>query len=209
MFRLDRRSAARGRREQLLSGLPAFSAAVTAGGSSLRMGCDKALIVVDGAAMVQRVAAAAAAAGAVEVRAIGGDASRLRSLGLDFVADEHPGTGPLGAVVTALASTAHDKVLVLPCDLVAPSPEALAEIVGCLGRHDAAVPVVDGRAQWAAAAWASRCLPLLRAAFDSGVRAPRHALAGLTVRRFEPAEPDAFADADSPGDLRAVRHSHR
>jgi molybdopterin-guanine dinucleotide biosynthesis protein A len=77
--------------------------AVLTGGSSRRMGTDKALLEVDGVAMAVRVARALDAAGATEVMCIGGDAPALAALGLIVVTDRHPGDGPLGAVITALA----------------------------------------------------------------------------------------------------------
>ncbi|MGH9084822.1 MAG: NTP transferase domain-containing protein, partial [Acidimicrobiales bacterium] len=51
------------------------------GGSSTRMGRDKATLEVGGVAMAVRVADALRAAGADEVRAIGGDAAGLARLG--------------------------------------------------------------------------------------------------------------------------------
>jgi len=185
------------------------------------MGTDKAFVVVDGLTLMERVAAAAREAGANEVTAIGGDIERLAALGLDCVPDEHPGAGPLGAIVTALAHASSpaepgsaqvslrqdsaegppSTLLMLPCDLTAPTAAALAEIVVALGTHDAAVPMVDGRAQWATAAWSTRCLQPLRAEFAAGVRAPRHAVSTLSVRQFTPSDPAALADADTPADL--------
>ncbi|MCY4176083.1 MAG: molybdenum cofactor guanylyltransferase [Acidimicrobiaceae bacterium] len=78
--------------------------AVLAGGASSRMGTDKAFIVVDGEPMVLRAARALQAAGVRRTVVVGGDEPRLKALGLETLADDHPGEGPLGAVLTALTS---------------------------------------------------------------------------------------------------------
>ncbi|TML12241.1 MAG: hypothetical protein E6G39_12150 [Actinobacteria bacterium] len=78
--------------------------AVLAGGSSSRMGRDKALIEVAGEPLVQRVARALTAAGAERVVVIGGDRRRIEALGLEVVADRFPGEGPLGGVLTAMSA---------------------------------------------------------------------------------------------------------
>ena len=97
-----------------------FTGAVLTGGRSTRMGTDKAFVEVDGRPMAGRVAAALRAAGAAEVLAVGGDLDRLPSLGFDrAVPDRHPGEGPLGGLLTALAAAGHDVVVVLACDVPA------------------------------------------------------------------------------------------
>src|SRR5688500_7809469 len=94
-----------------------FSGAVLAGGRSIRMGRDKALLPVGGRALVTIAADALRDAGASEVLVIGGDAVALQDLGLTLVVDRWPGEGPLAGLATALAA-AHDEVVaVLACDL--------------------------------------------------------------------------------------------
>ena len=68
------------------------------------MGRDKALLLVEGVPMAQRVAEALRAAGATEVLAIGGDAPALTALGLHLRPDDRPGDGPLPATITALGA---------------------------------------------------------------------------------------------------------
>lgn len=169
------------------------------------MGRDKALLLVDGRPMAERVAAAARAAGAVEVVAVGGDAGALEALGLRYVPDLVPGAGPLPAVVAALGVVPGDAVLVLGCDLVAPSPGAMAEVVGALLADpgaDVAVPVDDGgRRQWVHAAWRPRARGALAAAHRAGVRALHRAVADLAVLDVPQLPADALRDADVPGDL--------
>ena len=130
------------------------------------MGRPKAFIELDGATLLDRAVAALTNAGAQDVVVVGGDGDRVRAAGHRFVADEHPGEGPLGGILTALESTEADVVVVLACDLVDASPLAVASLVGALGTADVAVPEVEGRSQWLHAAWRRSAVEALRAAFE-------------------------------------------
>jgi molybdopterin-guanine dinucleotide biosynthesis protein A len=185
---------------------PPFGGAVLCGGGSRRMGRDKALIAVGGRALALRVADALGAAGASEIVAVGGDGAALAALGLPTVPDAAPGAGPLTGILTALGRPGPgDVVFVAACDLVAPTPSAVAATVAALEAADdadAAVPVADGRRQWLHAAWRRRCAGPLGAAFAAGERAVHAAVAMAGLRVVELAvEGAALADADTPADL--------
>jgi molybdopterin-guanine dinucleotide biosynthesis protein A len=188
------------------------------------MGRDKALIEVDGRPLAARVADAVAEAGAGAVVAVGGDLAALRAAGLAAVPDDEPGAGPLVGVVTALAvagsggATARregaapvaarpsdDIVFVAACDLVDPSPAAIAATVRALAGSEAgdvAVPLVDGRRQWVHAAWRRHARAPLAAAFEAGERAIHAAVAASGMRVVDVTlDARAVADADAPADL--------
>jgi molybdopterin-guanine dinucleotide biosynthesis protein A len=171
------------------------------------MGTDKALLEVDGQPMARRVADALAAAGAAEVLAQGGDEPRLRALDLAVRADREPGGGPLPATLQAVeeaAAAGFDAVVVLSCDLLAPSAEAIRLVLAALDAApdaDAAVPVVDGPHQWTHAAWPTGAALALRAAQEGGARSLRKAAAHLVVTEVVGLSAAAVADADAPGDL--------
>ena len=192
---------------------------VLAGGSSTRMGSDKAFIEVDGVPMVARAVAALTAAGAAAVLVVGGDGARLGELGLLAVPDRHPGEGPLGGVITALGAVessrygdcgAIEAVVTLPCDVIQPDEAAVRCVVDRLGdpahpaaRADLVVPLGSGAPQWMHAAWARRCLPILSEAFGRGVRAPKEAAGLLHTVEVEIGGVGWFKDADRPEDLPA------
>lgn len=165
------------------------------------MGRDKALIEIEGVALARRAHDALLLAGADPVVVVGGNRDALAGLGLDPVDDDHPGEGPLGGIITALRAVPNDVVAVLSCDLTDASSIAVRSVVGALGDADVAVPVVDGRTQWLHGAWHRRTLPVLEAAFASGVRAPRHAVESLRLSRLLDGDPCWFHDADRPDDL--------
>ncbi|HEX6424986.1 MAG TPA: NTP transferase domain-containing protein [Acidimicrobiales bacterium] len=207
--------------------VPRFAGAVLCGGASRRMGRDKALIEIDGRPLAVRVADAVGAAGAGTVVAVGGDLAALRAAGLAAVPDDEPGAGPLVGVVTALAAAgtlagaarpagrgrgagaaappADDIVFVAACDLVDPSPAAIAATVRALATSeggDIAVPLVDGRRQWVHAAWRRHARAPLAAAFEAGERAIHAAVAASGMRVVDVAlDAHDVADADAPADL--------
>ena len=169
------------------------------------MGTDKALLSVDGAPMARRVADALVEAGAAEVVAVGGDAPGLGALGLRTVPDEVPGGGPLPATATALRAAAHPVVLVIGCDLLDPSPVAMAALAARLRAAPeevvAAVPVVGGRHQWTHAAWRASAAARLDAVRSGAVTSLRRAAPQLRLLEVTDLDPAAVADADQPADL--------
>ena len=191
-----------------------WTAAVLCGGASRRMGTDKALVEVDGVPMLRRVAVALRRAGVAQVVCVGSghqpqdDARRrgaLAGLGVAAYPDDHPGEGPLGGIITALRTAPEDVdvVLVVACDLLAPSPAAFEATVAALadGARDVAVPAGEPPA-WLHAAWHKRAETSLRQGFEDGERAVHRAVAGagLAVTWVE-VDATACADADAPGDL--------
>jgi molybdenum cofactor guanylyltransferase len=188
-------------------GIPRFSGAVLCGGQSRRMGRDKALVSIGGTPMVVRVAEALWVAGAREVVAVGRERDALASFGLVTVPDGRPGAGPAAGIVTALARADDDEiVLVVGCDLVAPSAAAMGATLAALAQHApaaVAVPVSGGRTQWHHAAWRPTAAPALETALETGARAVGGvvAAAGLVVVGVDGIDPAALADADTPGEL--------
>lgn len=181
-----------------------FTGVVLCGGSSSRMGRDKALLEVGGVPMALRVAKALGAAGAAEVIAVGGDVPSLASLGLATRADDRPGEGPLAATITALSAAAHPLVMVTACDLLWPQAQAIRATVDALGANGgalSAVPVVGGHRQWTHAAWRVQARDTLQAAYDGGERSLRRAGASVRLVEVTGLDPVALRDADEPGDL--------
>ena len=181
--------------------MTSVAGAVLAGGASTRMGRPKAFIEIDGRTLLDRAVAAMHGADIDDVIVVGGDRAVIEAAGHRFVADAHPGEGPLGGIVAALGATEAEIVVILACDLLHASSIAVRSLVGALGTGDVAVPVVEGRAQWLHAAWRRSALPTLKAAFTAGERAPRRALAGLSVVEVLDGSPCWYADADTPADL--------
>lgn len=136
-----------------------IAGAVLTGGASRRMGTDKAFLEVAGTAMVVRVVRALAAAGCDPVWCQGGDAARLRALGLAAEPDPHPGAGPVPAIAAAIATARRygaSGLVVAACDLPDLTADAVAALLDAAGGARPAALAVDGAAElvswWPAAA---------------------------------------------------------
>lgn len=175
---------------------------VLAGGSSSRMGRDKALLPWLGSTLVEHVAQRVfEAAGSV---ALIGPPDRYAGLPLTVIPDLRPGMGPLGGIETALAQTAADWNLVLACDMPAVPVPFMTELLERAARLDAGclVPVTpSGRLQPLCAVYHRRCLPAFRTALDRGTRSLRDALAAVAALRHPVDSEALFANLNRPSDL--------
>lgn len=178
--------------------------AVLCGGASRRMGRDKAFVEVDGAPMVRRVADALRAGGCAEVVAVGGDSTALATLGLTVVEDEHPGEGPLGAIITALqAFPDAAAVVVVACDLPHLQPATVATLVATLeAPYGAAVAIPSGEHRPSlCGAWNPSVAAALAAHFAAGERRVRIALDDVPHVNVH-VDPTELRNLNAPGDLR-------
>jgi molybdenum cofactor guanylyltransferase len=117
--------------------------------------------------------------------------------------------GPRGEVGGGSDVDGVEVVLVVSCDLLDPSADAMRTVVAALAAapgNDVAVPVAGGRRQWLHAAWQRGVGPRLATAFTSGSRAVHQGVSqgGLAVLEVAGVDDAALADADTPGDLRAA-----
>src|SRR5271156_5541718 len=88
---------------------------ILAGGASSRMGRDKALLELGGVPLIVRTARLVESV--VGSATVVGDSAAFRALGLRTIADDWPGTGPLGGIATALRASSAPWSLVVACDL--------------------------------------------------------------------------------------------
>jgi molybdopterin-guanine dinucleotide biosynthesis protein A len=140
------------------------------------MGKDKALLPFRGVPFAAHIASNLnTVTGAV---ALVGDPGRYRHLGFPVIADEFPGTGPLGAILTALRAGARWNI-VTACDLPNLHAEFFEALLARIQRSQAecVVPVTpDGQEQVLCAVYSRECLEKLTAGFDSGERKLREAV---------------------------------
>jgi molybdopterin-guanine dinucleotide biosynthesis protein A len=176
------------------------------------MGTDKALIEVGGQRLVDRTAAVlrAVADPVVEVGPGWSD--------LPAVREDPPGSGPLAALsagAAALRAAGHDgPVLVLAVDMPRVSVELLQFLAGRAGTATA-VPRAGGHPQPMCARYGPDVLAAVDERLAAGGRSLRDLLETLAAsgsvswverEEWEPvAGPDAFADVDTPDDLRRLR----
>lgn len=179
------------------------------GGTSRRLGADKARAEIAGVSLAERAAGVLAAVCELVVE-VGDGVS-----GLHAVREDPPGSGPLAGLVAGAAALAGpagdgrlvDAVVLLGCDLVRVDAPLVAMLAAWPGRASV-VPVAAGRPQYACARYGPRALDAARVLLAAGERSLR-ALATardvvyvgedvwLAVAR---AGADCFADVDTPSD---------
>ena len=98
--------------------------AVLAGGSSRRMGCDKALLLLEGRPLLAR---AVEVLGSVldEVVVVAPPDRGYETLDVEIIRDIYPDQGPVGGIHTALVHAGGRPVFVLACDMQMVSRELI------------------------------------------------------------------------------------
>ena len=184
--------------------------AILAGGAARRLGgIAKGLAVVGDARMVDHVAAALEPVTA-EIVLVGAPADVAASLpGLRAVADEVPGSGPLGGIISALRATERDT-LVVAWDMPFMTAAVLGALLDAPADADASAPSFDEQLEPLCALYRASALETLVRAFDGGERSAVAALRRLRLHRIDaPAGPSPFASVNTPEQLAAARRAER
>jgi len=182
--------------------------AILAGGTSSRMGRDKALLADDRGPLLERLAGLGRARG-LPVLVVGhARPDTWRDDTVRFLPDAEPGQGPLGGLATALANA--PLVIALACDLPALDDRAL----GWLLDQIADQPLADGLVVTHAAgleplfaAYVNHCSPQIVERLTRGERALHRLIAAGDFRLV--AAPDwlvpRLANANTPQDWEQLR----
>lgn len=195
-----------------------MTAAVLAGGRSVRMGVDKTLIAVDGVPLISRVvhAVVACAAHAIIVT------NRPEALvDVDFppdvaiLQDEVAHLGPLGGLATALAAAEDKWVLAVAADMPWLSTEIACALWDRRDEADVVMPVTEkGPEPLLALYRVETCLPAARAAIASGRRRIVAIFGSLRVIEvpvdsFRDIDPElrSFVNVNTLNDLEEVREA--
>jgi molybdenum cofactor guanylyltransferase len=184
---------------------------VAAGGRSLRMGRDKALLPWAGSTLLDDALARMRLA-CPDVRILCGPVPRYGDRGVPLVTDRIDGAGPLAGLEAALVAAAGLPVVVLGVDLPFVTAGTLAFLLARLDGADAAVPAPEQMPQPLCAAYAPSCLPAVQACLAAGERRMTSFWSDVSIRRlpssdFAPfGDPrDLFRNLNTPEDLHRAR----
>lgn len=184
---------------------------VVAGGRSLRMGRDKALLPWAGSTLLDDAVARVRLA-CPDVRILCGPVPRYADRGVPLVTDRIDGAGPLAALEAALVAADGRPVVLLGVDLPFATAGALAFLLSRLDGADAAVPTPEQMPQPLCAAYAPSCLAPVQARLAAGERRMTSFWTDVTVRRLPSAEfgpfgdpRDLFRNLNTPEDLHRAR----
>lgn len=183
-----------------------WTGVVLAGGKSMRMGRDKAMIEVGGRTLLDR-ALDMIDPHCAELLVIG-EPEKYGAVGPFVIADEWPGKGPLGGLTTAMRYASNDKLLVIACDLPGLSDRLFGLLKAQLGHStDAVVPRHEGLIEPLAAAYHRNAKPAFRRCVEMDVLKMSEALSQVRTTYVEvipgqdgwPA--DLFRNINAPSDL--------
>ena len=118
---------------------PRASAVILAGGDSRRMGRDKSLLPVSGRPMIAHIADRLKGL-FDDIVISGGQPGDYGFLGLDVVADEIAGRGPLMGIASALERTKNDLTFVIACDIPDFERGLVARLAERAEGYDAVLP---------------------------------------------------------------------
>jgi molybdenum cofactor guanylyltransferase len=173
------------------------------------MGAPKALLDWHGSPLAHHVAGILARVCApVIVVAASGQHIPLPE-GTEIAVDAVPERGPLQGIAAGIRAVdgRAGAVFVAAVDLPLLHPAFVAQMLAALPGFDAAVPVVDGRDQPLAAAYAARLLaraPELLAAGEARATALLEHGRIRRLNRDELVEPDSLRNVNTPADYRRL-----
>ena len=185
------------------------TALILAGGDSRRMGQDKAVLVLDGETLLDRVTAAMRQVFPKVIVSV----RQLRSgVEVPQVCDEPAASGPLAGLIAGLAQADTPWVFAVACDMPFVTRDVVTHLAALRQGFQAVVPVVGGYHQPLAAFYAASSLETMRASLATGDRSLRGTLERLDVRYVSEAElrefdPQlrSFFDLDTPQDFQAAQ----
>ncbi len=157
---------------------------VLAGGSSRRLGLDKALLRFGGAPLLKIVVDRISQVCEDVVVAVDRPA-RYQALRLSakLVADAAPGLGPISGLQSGLQACDTEHILVVACDLPFLNVELLRFIADLPRSYQALVPRSEGRWQPLCAIYARSCLEVVDAMVSAGGGSIHQLLERLDVQR--------------------------
>jgi molybdopterin-guanine dinucleotide biosynthesis protein A len=173
---------------------------ILVGGGSTRFGRDKALVEFGGKPMLARmIELMQGAAGKAKLVALPG---KYRGYDVEIVADQWPGEGPLGGIITALEDAAKSSRksewnLMVSCDMPFLTKEWLKFMCGhaAESRAQVVLPHSASGPEPLCACYRTNTAGALRAAFESGVRKVTEGLKHVTTEVLDEKDWKRFDNA--------------
>lgn len=146
-----------------------ISVAILAGGQSLRMGQDKAFLLVAGRPVVEHVIQCVASL-SDDLAIITNEPEKYRQYvsPLDdsaqagpmirMVPDVYPGKGSLGGIYTAVYAARYSRCLVVACDMPFLNPDLLRYLMSLTSGSDVVIPRIKAFPETMHAIYSKKCL---------------------------------------------------
>ncbi|MBI1927678.1 molybdenum cofactor guanylyltransferase [Candidatus Poribacteria bacterium] len=175
----------------------AVTGVILAGGSSRRMGQNKATMRLGAETIIEHVIRRMRAITA-EGLVITNTPALYAHLGLPMYTDIVPDMGTLGGIYTGLTYAANPSVLCVGCDMPLLQPNLLSYLASILEDYDAVVPYVEEGGssaptfQTLSAVYSKRCVPVINQMLVEGELRVHAMYDRIAVRRVEPQEWQKF-----------------
>lgn len=171
---------------------------ILAGGTSSRMGRNKALLEIDGSLMIARTYRALAGL-FHEVIIVTNSPHDYEFIPCRKVPDIYPGIGSIAGLHSALVHSATERTFVTACDMPFVDPKIIRYL--CDLQHDeyeAVVPFSEGGQEPLHAVYASKCKDLFECAINNGERKILDILARMKARLVTWEEIRAVGSSSEP-----------
>ncbi len=138
------------------------TAIILAGGSSYRMGSDKAMLTINGRPMIQHVADQLAPH-FEELIVSANDPQKFRFLDIPALPDVAPDQGPLMGIFSSLLASSRETNAVVACDIPEPNMPLLRKMIAVSDGYDAVIPqTIEGMFEPLFAVYNKSILPAMR-----------------------------------------------
>ncbi len=151
----------------LKKGLMKVSCAILAGGSSTRMGLDKATVIFNGKALIRHVYDIAKGI-FDEVMVITKDGRSPEGIPVKIYRDIMPLGSPMVGILTSLIKSSKEYTFVVACDMPFITEESLRCVIGNLKNEDIVVPQTKKGFEPLHAIYGKRCIPFFLKMLDLG-----------------------------------------
>ena len=140
---------------------------ILAGGKSRRYGSNKALVRIDGMALIERVTGVMQSL-FHDVILITNTPEEYAHLRLPMHEDLIKGLGPLGGIYTALRAISNEAGFFVACDMPFLNRALIQYMVAVRGNSDVVVPKIGQFVEALHALYGKCCLPAIERLIDSG-----------------------------------------
>lgn len=173
-----------------------------AGGKSRRFGENKALFMIDGTTLIERVIAAIPPAH--EIFLVTNSPAAYAHLQLPSLPDHYPGCGPLAGIHAGLAHSPHEWNFFLACDLPRLQTSVIDEILAAPRAAHVILPQTSAGLQPLCALWSKKTTPLIESALRTNERRVHALLAQLSIHPITLQAPEALFNLNTRDDLQQL-----
>ncbi len=167
---------------------------VLAGGKNLRLGRSKALEVINGRSLIERVIERLAPVASKLLIVTSHEQFELPTIpGAEVLIDVYPGSGPLGGIYTGLLVSQTAQSIMVACDMPFLNTELLRHMVELSRDFDAVVPrLANGMIEPLHAIYSKSCLDKMKIRLENNQLGITPFLNEMQVRYIEEAECRGF-----------------